>query len=73
MDALRPELRNILKGLGFERQALHAASLGFENPISGDWLEFGSETAGGYAGTNRPNHALKSMKYTANLGKRVYM
>ncbi|MDA0818718.1 MAG: RluA family pseudouridine synthase [Proteobacteria bacterium] len=37
------ELRNILKGLGFERQALHAASLGFEHPISGDWLEFGSE------------------------------
>ena len=37
------ELRNILKGLGFERQALHAASLGFEHPKSGDWLEFGSE------------------------------
>ncbi|RGP39933.1 23S rRNA pseudouridine(1911/1915/1917) synthase [Altererythrobacter insulae] len=37
------ELRNILKELGFERQALHAASLGFEHPISGEWIEFGSE------------------------------
>ena len=37
------ELRNILKDLGFERQALHAASLGFEHPITGEWIEFGSE------------------------------
>ncbi|NNK46281.1 MAG: RluA family pseudouridine synthase [Altererythrobacter sp.] len=37
------ELRRILKDLGFERQALHAASLGFEHPISGEWLEFESE------------------------------
>ena len=37
------ELRKILKDLGFERQALHAASLGFEHPVTGKWLEFGSE------------------------------
>ena len=37
------ELRKILKDLGFERQALHAASLGFEHPATGKWLEFGSE------------------------------
>ncbi|THD84568.1 RluA family pseudouridine synthase [Aliigemmobacter aestuarii] len=27
---------------GFPRQALHAATLGFEHPVSGDWLEFES-------------------------------
>ena len=37
------ELRSILKDLGFNRQALHAASLGFEHPVSGKWLEFTSE------------------------------
>ncbi len=37
------ELRKVLKDLGFERQALHAASLGFEHPVSGEWLEFGSD------------------------------
>lgn len=37
------ELRKILKDLGFERQALHAASLGFEHPVTGKWLEFGSK------------------------------
>ena len=37
------ELRRILKDLGFERQALHAASLGFEHPIGGNWIEFASE------------------------------
>lgn len=34
------ELRQIIKDLGFERQALHAAVLGFEHPVSGEWLEF---------------------------------
>lgn len=38
-----PELRPILKDIGFERQALHAASLGFEHPVSGKWLDFVSE------------------------------
>lgn len=37
------ELRRILKDLGFERQALHAASLGFQHPVSGEWIEFASE------------------------------
>lgn len=36
-------LRPILKDLGFARQALHAASLGFEHPVTGEWLEFASE------------------------------
>ena len=35
-------LRPIIKQLGFERQALHAANLGFEHPISGKWVEFSS-------------------------------
>lgn len=39
------DLRPILKDLGFARQALHAASLGFEHPVSGKWLEFRSELA----------------------------
>lgn len=29
-------------GNGFARQALHAATLGFTHPVSGDWLEFSS-------------------------------
>lgn len=29
-------------GNGFVRQALHAATLGFEHPTSGEWLEFSS-------------------------------
>ncbi|MBE5074603.1 RluA family pseudouridine synthase [Erythrobacteraceae bacterium E2-1 Yellow Sea] len=37
------QLRPILKDLGFARQALHAASLGFAHPISGKWLEFTSQ------------------------------
>ena len=37
------ELRPIIKDLGLNRQALHAASLGFEHPVSGKWLEFTSE------------------------------
>ena len=36
-------LRPVLKDLGFERQALHATSLGFEHPVTGKWLEFTSE------------------------------
>jgi 23S rRNA pseudouridine1911/1915/1917 synthase len=37
------ELRPILKMLGFHRQALHAAVLGFVHPISGKSLRFASE------------------------------
>nr|WP_041685495.1 RluA family pseudouridine synthase [Erythrobacter litoralis] len=33
-------LRPILKELGFARQALHAAMLGFEHPVTGQWVEF---------------------------------
>lgn len=38
----RPEHRDILKSLGFERQALHAARLGFVHPITGGSLIFES-------------------------------
>jgi 23S rRNA pseudouridine1911/1915/1917 synthase len=38
----RPEHREILKRLGFERQALHAARLGFTHPIDGRTLSFDS-------------------------------
>lgn len=34
--------RNLLKELGFERQALHAAVLGFTHPVSKDRLSFSS-------------------------------
>ena len=37
------KLRPILKDLGFARQALHAASLGFEHPVTGEWIEFHSD------------------------------
>ena len=37
-----PRLRPILTALGFRRQALHAAILGFNHPISGDALRFTS-------------------------------
>ena len=37
------DLRPILKTLGFHRQALHAAVLGFVHPISGKSLRFASE------------------------------
>jgi len=37
------QLRPVLKDLGFTRQALHAASLGFQHPVSGEWLSFSSE------------------------------
>lgn len=38
----RPEHRELLKRLGFERQALHAAALGFIHPVSKDNLFFES-------------------------------
>lgn len=38
------KLRPVLKDLGFERQALHAASLGFVHPISGEWRIFEADT-----------------------------
>lgn len=38
----RPEHRDVLRVLGFERQALHAAHLGFNHPISGGALNFES-------------------------------
>jgi 23S rRNA pseudouridine1911/1915/1917 synthase len=37
-------LRPLLKSLGFSRQALHAAVLGFIHPIRGDKLRFTSDT-----------------------------
>ncbi len=37
------KLRPVLKHLEFARQALHAQSLGFEHPVSGQWIEFSSE------------------------------
>ncbi len=40
----RPAHRNILAELGFKRQALHAAVLGFIHPISSETLTFKSET-----------------------------
>ncbi len=36
-------LRSILSDLGFARQALHAASLGFIHPVSGERLDFCAE------------------------------
>jgi len=38
-----PRLRPVLSGLGFTRQALHAAVLGFIHPISGETIRFSSE------------------------------
>jgi 23S rRNA pseudouridine1911/1915/1917 synthase len=35
---------------GFPRQALHAASLGFEHPVTGAWLEFASPLPADFAG-----------------------
>ena len=37
-----PRLRTVLKTLGFHRQALHAAVLGFVHPVTGDRLRFES-------------------------------
>jgi 23S rRNA pseudouridine1911/1915/1917 synthase len=36
-------LRPLLKALGFCRQALHAASLGFDHPVTGERVEFHAE------------------------------
>lgn len=38
-----PRLRPILSALGFQRQALHAAELGFIHPVSGKTVRFSSE------------------------------
>ena len=38
----RPAHRELLKRLGFERQALHAAELGFIHPVSKENLSFKS-------------------------------
>ncbi len=37
------KLRAVLRELGFARQALHAASLGFDHPVTGQFAEFDSE------------------------------
>jgi 23S rRNA pseudouridine1911/1915/1917 synthase len=37
------QIRTVLKDLGFERQALHAAVLGFVHPVTGEKLRFESE------------------------------
>jgi 23S rRNA pseudouridine1911/1915/1917 synthase len=37
-----PALKDVLKGLGFQRQALHAAELGFVHPVSKENLSFKS-------------------------------
>jgi 23S rRNA pseudouridine1911/1915/1917 synthase len=39
---LRPEHREVLKSLGFQRQALHAAEFGFVHPVSKENLSFKS-------------------------------
>ena len=39
-------LRPILKRIGFARQALHAASLGFDHPVTGEYLEFSADLPG---------------------------
>lgn len=38
-----PQIRSLLKRLGFARQALHAAILGFIHPMTGEKLRFSSE------------------------------
>ena len=38
-----PRLRPLLSSLGFRRQALHAAELGFIHPVTGEKLHFASE------------------------------
>ena len=38
-----PKLRDVLKRLNFQRQALHAAILGFVHPVTGDKLRFSSD------------------------------
>ncbi len=39
---IRPEHRDVLTGMGFKRQALHAAELGFTHPVSKENLSFKS-------------------------------
>lgn len=39
-----PALRQTLRDLGFARQALHAAELGFIHPVTGERLDFRAET-----------------------------
>ena len=41
----------LLKELGFHRQALHAAELGFIHPVTKSRLSFASRHAGRHAGT----------------------
>jgi 23S rRNA pseudouridine1911/1915/1917 synthase len=36
-------LRPLLERLGFARQALHAAELGFIHPVTGEMLRFGAD------------------------------
>jgi 23S rRNA pseudouridine1911/1915/1917 synthase len=36
-------LRPLLERLGFARQALHAAELGFVHPLTGEFIRFGSD------------------------------
>ena len=38
-----PRLRPILRKIGFDRQALHAAVLGFIHPVSGEKMRFESQ------------------------------
>lgn len=40
------QLRSVLRDLGFARQALHAASLGFIHPVTGERCEFSAEIPG---------------------------
>ena len=40
---INPQLRPILQRLGFQRQALHAAVLGFVHPVTSDRLRFTSD------------------------------
>ena len=48
---LSPEARAAVEGLG--RQALHAATLGFTHPVTGEDLLFESDVAGGFGGFAR--------------------
>jgi 23S rRNA pseudouridine1911/1915/1917 synthase len=38
-----PSLRPLVAALGFRRQALHAASIGFDHPVTGERVEFHAE------------------------------
>jgi 23S rRNA pseudouridine1911/1915/1917 synthase len=39
-------LRPVVEELGFARQALHAAELGFEHPVTGELIHFRSDLPG---------------------------